>query len=98
MYRLAKDINVSPIRISQIVHGKRSISADTAIRLGKYFGTSMEIWVGLQTDYDIERMKDVKEDIEKEVVSYKDSQKIIKSSIEAKKNMRDNKVIAKHSL
>ena len=53
-YRLAKDINVPPIRISEIVHGKRSVSADTSLRLGKYFGTSAEFWLNLQTRYDIE--------------------------------------------
>jgi len=53
-YRLAKDINVSPIRINQIVHGKRSISADTALRLSKYFKTTAEFWLNLQTNYDLE--------------------------------------------
>ncbi|MDP4008715.1 MAG: HigA family addiction module antitoxin [Candidatus Peregrinibacteria bacterium] len=53
-YRLAKDINVPAIRINQIVHGKRAISADTALRLGKYFSTSPEFWLNLQTHYDLE--------------------------------------------
>ncbi len=52
-YRIAKDINVAPIRISEIVHGKRSITADTALRLSKYFGTSAEFWLNLQTNYDL---------------------------------------------
>lgn len=53
-YRLAKDISVSPLRISEIVRGKRSISANTALRLGKYFGTSPQFWLNLQSRYDLE--------------------------------------------
>lgn len=53
-YRLAKDIGVSPIRISQIVKGQRSISVDTAMRLAQYFGTSAAIWLRLQVRYDLE--------------------------------------------
>jgi addiction module HigA family antidote len=52
--RLGRDIGVSPRRINEIVHGKRSVTADTAIRLGRYFGTSAAFWTGLQSDYDIE--------------------------------------------
>jgi len=52
-YRLAKDISVAPIRITEIVNGKRSISADTALRLGKYFGNSPEFWINLQSSYDL---------------------------------------------
>jgi len=51
--RLARDIVVPPGRISAIVNGKRAISADTALRLGKYFGVSPEVWMGLQADYDL---------------------------------------------
>ena len=51
--RLARDISVPPGRISAIVNGQRAISADTALRLGKYFDVSPEIWVGLQGDYDL---------------------------------------------
>ena len=50
---LARDIGVPPGRISAIVNGKRAITADTALRLGKYFGVSPEIWTGLQADYDL---------------------------------------------
>ena len=50
---LAREIAVPPNRISEILNGKRSITADTALRLGKYFGVSPEIWLGLQADYDI---------------------------------------------
>ena len=52
--RLGRDLGVSPRRINEIVHGKRSITADTALRLSRYFGTSAEFWVGLQADYDLE--------------------------------------------
>ena len=51
--RLARDTAVPPGRISAIVNGKRAISADTALRLGKYFGVSPEVWMGLQADYDL---------------------------------------------
>jgi len=50
---LARELDVPPNRISGIVNGKRAITADTALRLGKYFGVSPEIWLGLQADYDI---------------------------------------------
>jgi addiction module HigA family antidote len=66
-YRLAKDIGVTPIRISEIVKGKRSITVDTALRLGRYFGTSAEVWLGLQTRYDLEAARDKAAFIEKEV-------------------------------
>ena len=57
-YRVAKDINVSPRRINEIVHGKRSISADTALRLSRYFGLSERFWMNLQSRYDLELEKD----------------------------------------
>ena len=50
---LARDIGVPPNRMSQIVNGKRAVTADTALRLGKYFGTSPEIWLDLQSDYEL---------------------------------------------
>ena len=53
-YKLAKDVNIPQTRVSQIVKGKRRITADTALRLGKYFGMSAKFWLGLQDDYDIE--------------------------------------------
>ncbi len=53
-YRLAKDISVDPRRINEIVHGKRSISADTALRLGRFFGMSGRFWLNLQSHYDLE--------------------------------------------
>jgi addiction module HigA family antidote len=57
-YRLAKDIGVSPRRINEIVQGKRAISADTALRLSRYFGSSERFWLNLQTRYDLELEKD----------------------------------------
>ena len=57
-YRLAKEISVPPRRINEIVHGKRSITADTALRLARYFGTSERFWLNLQTHYDVEVEKD----------------------------------------
>ena len=54
---LAREIAVPPNRISEIVGGKRAITADTALRLGKYFGVSPEIWIGLQVDYDLRLAK-----------------------------------------
>jgi addiction module HigA family antidote len=57
-YRLAKDISVHPRRINEIVHGTRSISADTALRLSRYFGLSERFWLNLQARYDLEMEKD----------------------------------------
>jgi len=53
-YRLAKEIGVPATRVSEILHGRRAITADTALRLAKYFGTSAKFWLGLQEDYDLE--------------------------------------------
>ncbi len=57
-YQLAKDINVPPRRINEIVHGDRAISADTALRLSRYFGMSEAFWMNLQAHYDLEVQKD----------------------------------------
>ena len=57
-YRVAKDIGVHPRRINEIVHGKRSMTADTALRLSRYFGTSERFWLNLQARYDLEVEKD----------------------------------------
>jgi addiction module HigA family antidote len=54
-YRLAKDISVPPRRINEIVKGKRAITADTALRLGKYFSLAPQFWLNLQTHYDLEQ-------------------------------------------
>ncbi len=53
-YRLAKEINVPETRISEIIHGKRAVTADTAIRFAKFFGTTAEFWLNLQNLYDLE--------------------------------------------
>lgn len=53
-YRIARDLNVPPRRINEIVHGKRGITADTALRLGRYFDTSARFWLNLQSRYDLE--------------------------------------------
>src|SRR5919108_3892338 len=57
-YRLAKDIGVPPRRINEIVHGTRAVSADTALRLARYFRTSERFWLNLQARYDLEIEKD----------------------------------------
>ena len=57
-YRLAKDISVPPRRINEIVHGTRAVTADTALRLSRYFGTSERFWINLQAHYDLEVEKD----------------------------------------
>lgn len=54
-YKLAKDLHVSPMRISEIINGKRSITADTAIRLGRYFKMEAKFWINLQASYDLEK-------------------------------------------
>jgi addiction module HigA family antidote len=53
-YRLAKDLKVPPRRINEIVHGARAVSADTALRLARYFGTSERFWLNLQAQYDLD--------------------------------------------
>jgi addiction module HigA family antidote len=57
-YRLAKETNVAPRRINEIVKGQRSITADSALRLGRYFGTSERFWSNLQVRYDLEVQRD----------------------------------------
>ena len=71
-YRIAKDISVPARRINEIVHGLRGISADTALRLARYFGTSEEFWMNLQARYDLEVEKDrLRGRLEKEVAVLK---------------------------
>jgi len=70
-YRLAKSISVSARRINEIVHGKRAISPDTALRLSRYFGLSERFWMNLQARYDLEIEKDrLKGRLEREVQVY----------------------------
>lgn len=57
-YRLAQDISVPPRRINEIVHGKRAVTADTALRLARYFGTTEQFWLNLQARYDLEVQRD----------------------------------------
>ena len=58
-YRLAQDISVPARRINEIVHGKRAVSADTALRLARYFGTTERFWLNLQARFDLEQQRDV---------------------------------------
>jgi len=70
-YRIAKDIRVPPRRINEIVHGMRSITADTALRLARYFGNSPSFWMNLQGRYDLEVERDrLGRRLEKEVASF----------------------------
>jgi antitoxin HigA-1 len=67
-YRLAADISVPPRRINEIVHGKRAITADTALRLGRYFRMSAQFWLNLQSRYELETAEDALGDrLEREV-------------------------------
>ena len=69
--RLGLDMGVPPRRINEIVLGKRSISADTALRLGRFFGMSPQFWLGLQMDYDLDVTADALEArLEREVKTY----------------------------
>ena len=69
--QLAKDINVPPNRVSQIIRGKREITADTALRLGKYFGIEPEFWLNLQVRYNMKLVRSkVGKSIDKEVTEY----------------------------
>lgn len=70
-YRLSKDVGVAPRRINEIVHGKRAISPDTALRLARYFGTTETFWSNLQVHYDLEVERDrLGSRLEEEVVVY----------------------------
>jgi addiction module HigA family antidote len=74
-YRLAKDTSVPARRINEIVHGKRSITADTALRLGKFFNMTPQFWMNLQSRYDLEVAEDnLDGKLEKEVHTYQASQ------------------------
>lgn len=61
-YRLSKDIGIPQTRTSEIIKGNRRITADTALRLSRYFGTSAKFWLGLQDDYDLEEEQKLKKD------------------------------------
>ena len=62
-YKLAKDIGIPQTRVSQILKGNRRISADTALRLSKYFGNSAKFWLGLQDDFDLEEARNAKSSV-----------------------------------
>ena len=67
-YRLARAMNVYPRKINEIVQGKRAITADTALRLARVFGTSAEVWINLQAHYELEMARDeLKDRVEREV-------------------------------
>ncbi len=68
-YRLSKDLDIPQTRISQIIKGKRRITADTALRLSSYFGNSAKFWLGLQDDYDIEEENRLNEKAFKKIQS-----------------------------
>ncbi|HWH32440.1 MAG TPA: HigA family addiction module antitoxin [Egibacteraceae bacterium] len=70
-YRLAKEISVPPRRINEIVHGKRAVTADTALRLARYFGTTPRFWLNLQAQHDLDSEADRLGDrLEREVVRH----------------------------
>lgn len=70
-YRVAKSIHVPPRRINEIVHGQRTITADTALRFSKFFGNSAQFWMNIQTWYDLEIEKDkIASKLEKEIFPY----------------------------
>jgi addiction module HigA family antidote len=69
-YRLSKDLKIPQTRISEIIKGNRRITADTALRLSKYFGNSAKFWLGLQDDYDIEVEQKTKESELNEIKHY----------------------------
>jgi addiction module HigA family antidote len=71
-YRLSKDLKIPQTRISEIVKGNRRITADTALRLSKYFGNSAKFWLGIQDDYDIEEESESKKSELKEIKYYTD--------------------------
>ena len=72
-YRISKDLKIPQTRISEIIKGNRRITADTALRLSKYFGNSAKFWLGLQDDFDIEKEIGIKESILKEIQHYKNN-------------------------
>lgn len=62
-YFLSKDTEIPQTRISQIIRGNRSITADTALRLAEYFGVDLKFWLGLQSDYDLENEREKKKEV-----------------------------------
>jgi len=72
-YKLAKDIKIPQTRVGEILKGRRRITADTALRLGKYFGNSAKFWLGLQDDFDIEEEISAKRNEFKVIKKYKEN-------------------------
>jgi len=72
-YRLSKDTEIPQTRISQIIKGKRRITADTALRLSSYFGNSPKFWLGLQDDYDIEEEKSIRNEVFRRIRSIRNN-------------------------
>lgn len=72
-YKLSKDINIPQTRISEIINGRRRITADTALRLSNYFGNSAKFWLGLQDDYDLEEEFILKKDEFEEIKRFKEN-------------------------
>lgn len=70
-YRLAKDVEIPQTRVSEILKGNRRITADTALRLSKYFGNSAKFWLGLQDDYDLEEENYAKDSVIKSIKPFK---------------------------
>ena len=83
-YRLSKSIGIPQTRISQIIKGKRRITADTALRLSKYFGNTPKFWLGLQDDYDLEdQLNQIGEELEQIEVYSLMSNKLIRGLLHA---------------
>ena len=72
-YRLSKDLKIPQTRISEIIKGNRRVTADTALRLSKYFGNSAKFWLGIQDDFDIENQKENKEAELNEIKHYENN-------------------------
>jgi addiction module HigA family antidote len=72
-YKLAKDLKIPQTRISEILKGRRRITADTALRLSNYFGNSAKFWLGLQDDFDIEEQFSEKKELFKSIKKYKEN-------------------------
>ena len=84
-YRLAKDISVSPRRINEIVLRKRSLTADTALRLGRFFGTSEQFWLNLQSEFDLETERDrMGSRLAREVIRFKPAPVVSPARVSAK--------------
>ena len=79
--KLSRDLSVPPNRISEIVHGKRSITTDTALRLQRYFGVEAQFWLNLQTEYDLRMMKrKIWPDIEQRIIPAQTSKDLSENS------------------